>query len=337
MNFRSDTTASVHPAILDAIARANAGRVNSYGDDALTHALTARLCACFDADVEVLLTTSGTATNAIALAGMVDPWGAVLCHREAHIETDECGAPGFFAAGAKLVLIDGDAAKITVAGLHEALSRNQRGVHSVLPQALSISQCTERGAVYAPEEVQALTDAAHAAGLKVHMDGARFANAVAHLGCAPRAAAAGVDVLSFGATKNGAMAAEAIIVFDRTAVRGLDRLRKRSGHLVAKHRFLAAQMLAYLEDDLWLALARRANALALQIAAAAGDWVSAPVQSNHVFIRPGARLLAALRAGGADFYDWGPHGDEARLVVSWDHGADEVEALCALLRSLKTG
>ncbi|MGE0044139.1 MAG: low specificity L-threonine aldolase, partial [Hyphomonadaceae bacterium] len=229
-------------------------------------------------------------------------------------------------------------AKVTPDGLEEALTRNQRGVHSVLPTALSISQATEKGAVYSASEVAALADIAHRAGLALHMDGARLANAAVHLGASLRELTrdACVDVLSFGATKNGALAAEAIVVFDPKRAQGIARIRKRSGHLFSKHRYLAAQWLAYLEEDVWRANAARANGLAAKIGAVAGDWLSAPVETNQIFIKPGVEKLAALRRAGADFYDWGaPGSGEARLVVSWDHEEVQVDALCAAIAQLK--
>lgn len=338
MNFRSDNTASAAGEIMAALSAANEGRAPSYGEDALTKRVTQRFCDLFEADVTVFLTATGTAANAISIAALTDPWGAVLCHREAHIETDECGAPEFFSNGAKLVLIDGPAAKITPDGLREALARNQRGVHSVLPQALSITNATERGAAYSPADVSALAEIAHAANLGVHMDGARFANAVAHLKCKPADLThrAGVDVMSFGATKNGALGAEAVIVFNQARVGNVARLHKRSGHLLSKHRFIAAQMDAYLANGLWLTLAQRANRLAARIAEAASDWLSHPCESNNVFIKPGPETLAALRATGAEFHDWVAEGSgEARLVVSWDQKEDDVAKLVAEIAKLK--
>ena len=288
--------------------------------------------------MNVHLVATGTAANSIALAALTPPWGAIYCHREAHIETDECGAPTFFSGGAKLVLIDGPHAKIMPEGLREALARNQRGIHSVAPAAVSISQASERGACYTMDEVSALADIAHGAGLALHMDGARLANAAVHFrtGFRDLTRSCGVDALSFGATKNGAMAAEAIVLFGRGREEVVARVRKRSGHLLSKHRYIAAQMLAYIENDLWRANAERANALAARIGAAAGDWVSAPVETNQIFIKPGAANLAALRSAGADFYDWGPaDSGEARLVVSWDQDEAEVDALCAAIARLR--
>ncbi len=337
MDFRSDNTAPAHPAILAALIAANEGAAPSYGEDVLSKRLQAEMSALFERDARVFLVASGTAANAIALASAVPPWGAVLCHREAHIESDEGGAPEFYSGGAKLVLIDGDAAKITPAALEEALLRNKRGVHSVKPAALSISQTTERGAVYQNSEVSALSAIARREGLALHMDGARFANAIAALGCTPAEATwkAGVDLLSFGATKNGALSAEAIIAFDSAFAESIERRRKRGGQLICKSRYVAAQWLAYLEGGLWLQLAQRANALAVHLGQAAGAYLSVAVETSQVFIKPGAEKLAALRGQGAQFYDWGAEGSgEARLVVSWNQSEDDIVNMARLLAAL---
>lgn len=338
MNFKSDNTASAAAEIIAALTAVNHDHASAYGDDPWSRKLDEAFSALFERDVRVFTVASGTAANSIALASVVPPWGAILCHREAHIECDEGGAPEFFSGGAKLVLMEGGAAKVAPAALREAISRNGRGIHSVQPAALSISQTTERGAIYRPEEVAALGEVARGAGLAFHMDGARFANAVAALGCAPADLTwrAGVDLLSFGATKNGALAAESIIVFDPARADEVARRRKRGGHLFCKGRYPAAQFLAYLEGGLWLKFAARANALAAKLGAAAGPHLTLPVESNQVFIRPGAKALAKLRAAGAEFYDWGGEGSgEARLVVSWNQDEAGVERMCALLSSLR--
>ena len=338
MNFRSDNTAPAAPEIIAALTRVNEGAAPAYGEDQWSKLLDEKFSALFERDVRVFTVASGTAANAISIASLTPPWGAVLCHREAHIECDECGAAEFYSGGAKLVLIDGDAAKLTPATVHEAILRNDRGIHSVKPAAVSVSQTTERGAVYKPAEIAAIGTVAKAAGLGLHMDGARFANAVAALGCKPADITwrAGVDLLSFGATKNGAIAAEAIVCFDPARAEEIGRRRKRSGHLLSKGRFVAAQLLAYLEDDLWLKLARRSNALAARLAEAAGSHLSHPAESNQIFFRPGPAALEKLRAAGAEFYDWGaPGSGEARLVVSWDQSEADVEAMRAQLASLR--
>lgn len=336
MNFRSDNTAACAPEIMTAIAASNAGRAPSYGADDWTKQLDQRFSALFEREAHVFPVISGTAANAIALASVTPPWGSIYCHAEAHIERDELGAPEFYAGGAKLVLIDGPAAKLNAGALDRALSAGMRDEHCVKPSAISISQTTERGAVYRPSEVAAIVAIARTKGVALHMDGARFANAVAALDCAPAEVAAGVDLMSFGATKNGAMGAEAIVCFDRGAAEKIAIWRKRGGHLVSKSRFVATQLLAYLEDDLWLRLAARSNALAQRLAEAAGSILSHPVETNQVFVRPGVDGLARMRERGTDFYEWGEQGSgEARLVVSWDQSEAEIDVMCSLLRSLR--
>jgi threonine aldolase len=338
MNFRSDNTATAAAEIMAALTAVNEKPAPAYGEDQWSRELDEAFGALFEREVRVFTVATGTAANSISLASLVPPWGAVLCHREAHIACDECGAPEFYSGGAKLVLIDGPAARITPEALREGIARNARGVHSVKPAAVSISQASERGAVYRPEEVAALGEVARAEGLGFHMDGARFANAVAALRCKPADITwrAGVDMLSFGATKNGALAAEAIVVFDPKRAEEVERRRKRGGHLLSKGRYPAAQLLAYLEGGLWLKLARRANTLARKLGDAAGPHLSVPVESNQVFIKPGAEELAQLRAAGAEFYDWGGEGSgEARLVVSWNQNEADVEAMRGLLASLR--
>lgn len=336
--FKSDNTAPVAPEILAAIAAANTGYAAGYGDDEWSRRLDARYGALFEHEVRVFPVVSGTAANALALATLVPPYGAVLTHTEAHIVRDECGAPEFMSGGARLMLIDGPGAKLTPASIERTLAANPTAVHTVQPRAVSITQATELGTVYTPAEVRAIADCAHANGLALHMDGARFANAVAALNCEPSeiTAAAGVDVLSFGASKNGAMAAEAVVFFDRARIADFELRRKRAAHLVSKMRYLSAQLLAYVEDDLWLRLARRANALAARIATAAGSTLVLPTQANEIFLKLDAARIAALRAQDFAFYDWGAvDSGEIRLVVSWSQSEEDVEALCRALASLR--
>ncbi|MGQ0531992.1 MAG: threonine aldolase family protein [Caulobacteraceae bacterium] len=338
MNFCSDNTAPAAPEILAALKAANQGAAAPYGEDDWSKRLDEAFGVLFERDLRVFTVASGTAANAIALASAIPPWGAVLCDREAHIERDECGATEFFSAGAKLILMEGEAAKCTPAALEECIARNARDIHAVKPAAVSVSQTTERGAVYRPAELAALGEVAKRAGLALHMDGARFANAVAALSCRPADVTwrAGVDLLSFGATKNGALAAEAIVCFDLTLAEEIARRRKRSGHLFSKSRYAAAQLLAYLDDGLWLRLAGRANALARKLGEAAASCLSGPVESNQVFIKPGVAGLAKLREAGALFYDWPSEGSgEGRLVVSWHQAEADVEAMCGMLASLR--
>jgi len=333
MRFFSDNAAPAHPAVLAAMAAAN--RLDTaYDGDAWSARLDRAFSELFETEVAALWVTTGTAANALALAGLCPPHGAVICHREAHIHVDEAGAPEFFTGGAKLLLAGGDGAKLAPETVEQLAAAIRPDVHQVQPHALSITNATEYGRVYTPDEVAALGAVAAARGLGFHMDGARFANAIAFLGCTPAELSwrAGIDALSFGFVKNGGMAAEALIFF-RPDLAAVARIRrKRTGHLLSKGRYLAAQLLALLEDQQWLANARAANAGAALLAAAAGERLVHPVEANEVFLRLAPAEAAALRAQGFDFYDWGP--GEARLVVSWDQDAAAIRPLADAIAAL---
>jgi threonine aldolase len=341
-DFRSDNVAGAHPAILAALERANAGTASSYGEDDISRGLEARFRDLFETDCAVFPVATGTAANALALASLAPPWGAIYCHREAHIAEDECGAPEFFTGGAKLVLLDGAHAKLDAASLAAVLAGAGRGVqHRVQPAAVSISQASERGALYRPAEIAALAAAARAHGVALHMDGARFANAVAALGCAPADIAwrAGVEALSFGATKNGALAAEAVVFFRREAAEAFGYRRKRAGHLFSKMRFLSAQLAAYLDGGLWLANARHANAMARRLAeglkAVPGAHLADPVEANEVFVALPEAVVAGLEAAGFRFHRWeGEGGGLVRLVTAFNTAPEAVDALVAAARRL---
>ncbi|WP_033075552.1 threonine aldolase family protein [Sphingopyxis sp. MWB1] len=331
--FFSDNAAPVHPAVMEAMAAAN--RVDTaYDGDALSGALDAAFSDLFETECEALWIATGTAANSVILAHFTRPWQGIFCHQEAHIEVDECGAPGFYAGGAKLMTLPGDGAKIDLAALESALAGIRRDVHQVQPAAISITNATEYGLAWRPDEVAAVGDVARAHGLKLHMDGARFANALAFLDCAPADATwrAGVDALSFGFTKNGAMMAEAMVFFGGSGGAGLRELKKRGGHLLSKGRFVAAQIHAMLRDDLWRANARAANAGAAALAGACGERLLYPVEANELFVRLSAEEAARLRAAGFDFYDWGE--GAARLVVSWDQDAAAVAAFAGAIAAL---
>ena len=334
MRFFSDNAAAACPEVLAALHEAN--RLDTaYDGDAWSRRLNGAFSALFGTEVEALWVATGTAANSLALAALCPPYGSVLCHRDAHIQTDECGAPEFYTLGAKLLLGDGPGAKLTPATVEAMLATVRNDVHQVQPHALSITNATEYGCVYTPEETAALGALARARGLRFHLDGARFANAVASLGCSPAELSwrAGVDALSFGFTKNGGLSAECLVFFDRALAEATHYRRKRAGHLLSKGRYLAAQLLAMLKDDLWLRNARAANDAARRLAEAAGtDRLVHPVQANEVFIRVSAAEAAALRGLGFDFYDWGP--GEARLVTSWDSDPAQVDALAAAIRAL---
>jgi threonine aldolase len=346
MNFASDNAAAIAPEILAAITRANEGPALAYGNDACTKRVEQRFADIFEHEVAVFLVPTGTGANALAIAHLAPPWGAVLCHAESHIATDECGAPEFFGGGLKLIGLAGEAGKVSAETLATDLTERQwGGPHHVSPAVLSLSQATEAGTIYRPDEIRRLAEIAHGRGLAVHMDGARLANALARMNASPAEATwkAGVDVLSFGATKGGALAAEAVLFFDPARGAGMSERRKRGGHLVSKHRFIAAQMEAYLTDDLWLRLARRANAMADRLSdglARAGLAPVWPVEGNEVFVILPRQTSERLLAKGASFYPWTTDslpagvvpGREAvlvRLVTSFATTADEVDEFVA--------
>jgi threonine aldolase len=347
MDFASDNAAGIAPEILAAISQANEGAALAYGCDAWTRRVEEKLAAIFEQEVAGFLVSSGTAANALALAHLTEPWGAVLCHQEAHIATDECGAPEFYGGGIKLVGLAGEAGRIAPETLRRALGAGSwGGPHHVSPSVLSLSQATEAGTIYRPEEIRELAEIAHARGMSVHVDGARLGNALARLNASPAQATwmAGVDVLSFGATKGGTLAAEAVIFFDPHRAAGMPERRKRGGHLISKHRFLAAQIDAYLADDLWLKLARHANAMADRLAAglAAAELVPVwPVEANEVFVALPMQVDQRLRAAGASYHPWTTDslpkdvtldGDTTlvRLVTSFATSVEEVDRFVAL-------
>ncbi|HVF37908.1 MAG TPA: beta-eliminating lyase-related protein [Sphingomicrobium sp.] len=333
MHFFSDNAAAACPQVLEALAAAN-GLDTAYDGDASSRKLDGVFSDLFGKPVRALWTTTGTAANCLGLAALCPPHGAILCHEFAHIEQDEAGAPGFFTGGAKLTLLKGEGAKVSPEAVDEACARVRPDVHQVQPAALSITNATEYGLSYRPDEAAALGEVARRRGLGFHMDGARFANAIAFTGADPADVTwrAGVDVLSFGLVKNGGMSAEALIFFDPAKADVVPRLRKRAGHLLSKGRYLAAQILAMLEGDLWLANARAANAAAATLAEAAGGRLVYPVEANELFVRMTADEAAAIRAQGFDFYDWAP--GEVRLVTSWDQNMEAVARLAAAIEAL---
>jgi threonine aldolase len=332
--FKSDNTATVSEEILQAIVDANSGAAVPYGTDRWSERLNTVFGEFFGTEVRVFAVSSGTAANSLALATVCPPWGTVLTHAEAHIERDECGAPEFFTGGAKLSLVTGPGAKISAADLAARLDWFEPHVHGVQPRALSITQATERGAIYTPAEIAALAKIAHARGMRVHMDGARFANALVAQKVSPADLTwkSGVDVLSFGVIKNGGMNAEAVVFFDPALVADFEFRRKRAGQLFCKGRYASVQLLAYVETGVWRRNAERANALAARIAAAAPALLSEPLATNQVFMKMGQQRIDALGQQGFAFYPWGPVGSgEGRFVCSWDTPEEDVDALCAAL------
>lgn len=333
MRFFSDNAAPVHPKVMEAIAAAN--RVDTaYDGDEWSARLDGAFSDLFGTQVRAFWATTGTAANCLALAALCPPYRSTLCHKDAHIEVDEAGAPGFFTGGAKLALLEGGGAKVSAESVAAACDLIRKDVHQVQPAALSITNATEYGLVYRAAEVAALGECARERGLAFHLDGARIANAVASSGesLADMTWRAGVDAMSFGFVKNGGMSAEAVILFrtelaDEIAVR-----RKRAGHLLSKGRFLAAQILAMIDDDLWLDNARAANAAAQRLATAAPHRLVHPVEANEIFLRVSAAEAQSLRAKGFDFYDWGP--GEIRLVTSWDQQGEPLDRLAEALAAL---
>jgi threonine aldolase len=333
MRFFSDNAAPAHPTVMEAIAASNRLDTAYDGDD-WSARLDGAFSDLFGTEVRAFWVATGTAANCLALAALCPPYGAILCHKDAHIEVDEAGAPGFFTGGAKLVLLEGEGAKLSPQTVAAACDSIRDDVHQVQPAAISITNVTECGLVYRASEVADLGQIAKQRGLALHMDGARFANALAASGDSPADVTwrAGVDALSFGFTKNGGVNAEALILFrtelaDEIAVR-----RKRAGHLLSKGRMLAAQILAMLEDDLWLGNARAANAAAQRLAAAAPERLVYPVEANELFLRVSDEEGASLRAQGADFYEWGP--GQIRFVTSWDSDPEAIDQLAAAIAAL---
>ena len=329
--FLSDNAATVHPKLWEAMRAADAPDA-PYDGDALSEAMNDRFSEVFGRECAAIWIATGTAANCLALATMVQPHGGVVCHEEAHIEVDEGGAPGFYLHGAKLMLAKGESAKLTPANISAVLDPIRDDVHQVQAHAISITQASEYGCSYRPGELAALGDLAKARKLGLHMDGARFANAVAYLGGSPAEAVGPCDTLAFGFIKNGGMSAEALVMFDPAQADLVKYRRKRAGHLQCKGRYQAAQILAMLDGDLWLENARVANAAAAEIAGACGDRLLHPVEANELFVRLSTDEREGLRAQGFDFYDWGEN--SARFVTAWNTPQEDAMALAKAIVSL---
>jgi threonine aldolase len=333
MRFFSDNAAAAHPKVIEAITASN--RVDTaYDGDEYSKRLDGAFSELFETEVRAFWVGTGTAANCLALAALCPPYRGILCHQHAHIHVDEAGAPEFFSGGARLILLDGPGAKVTPDAVDSVCDDIRNDVHQVQPAALSITNATEYGLVYRAAEVAELGQLAKERGLAFHMDGARFANALATTGESPADVTwrAGVKAMSFGFIKNGGLNAEALILFDTDLADEIAVRRKRAGHLVSKGRMLAAQILALLENGLWLDNARAANAAAQSLARACGDRLVYPVEANELFLTVSAEESANLLAQGFDFYDWGP--GEIRLVTSWDQRAEDVERFAAALAAL---
>lgn len=346
MNFASDNVYGVHPSIMAALAAANGGTAPSYGGDGFTQKAEEKLKEIFGCDLRAFLVMTGTAANGLSLSAITPGHGAIICHGEAHIAVDECNSPEHFTGGAKIIGLHGPGGKITPAMVEKTLKGFIRGEHDPKPKGVSLTNATELGTVYSPAEVKAFSDLIRPRGMKLHMDGARFANALAGLGVTPAELTwkSGVDVLSFGATKNGAMMLEAVVFFDLALAEEFAYRRMRSGQLISKSRYLGAQMLAYLENDLWLENARRANALAQKLSKGLSQFpmirIPNPVQANEVFAVMPRTLYDRMLASGAKFYDWMPDSlgdairpDEvfARFVLSFATPEEDIDAFLHLI------
>lgn len=337
LNFRSDNVGTAAPEILRAIEAANLGPAASYGDDDYSALLDTRFSTLFETEVTVFPVSTGTAANAISLSACARPWGAIYCHQEAHVHTSEAGATEFYSGGAKLLALPGAEYKLAPATLRDALAGAERGIRNrSQPDAVTITQASEYGTVYRREDIAAIGTLAREAGMLFHMDGARFANALAALGCSPADMTwrAGVDILSFGATKNGGMNADAIVVFNPALADPLSYRLRRAGQTWSKMRFSSAQLLAYIENDLYLRLARHANTIAARIgrdlSALPGIELVAPVEANMLFLRMPDRAIDAITAAGARFGR--RRGGVIRLVTRFDMPDAQADRLIDVVR-----
>jgi threonine aldolase len=340
LGFASDNIAGASPEVMEALVACNAGQASPYGTDDATARVERKLSELFERDVSVFLVPTGTAANALSLAAMCPPWGSVLCHPASHINNDECGAPEFYTNGAKLVTVDGFSAKIDVDKLRQATRVKVGDVHAVQPSCVSITQATEVGSVYTLDEIGAIGEICKSSSVRLHMDGSRFANALVSLDCSPADMTwkAGVDALSFGATKNGVLAAEAIVLFDPSLATQMGYRRKRAGHLFSKMRFMSAQIEAYLSGDLWLRNARQSNSMARHLVEGLKplpnvDVLGAP-EANIVFCRLPAVVIEGLLEAGFVFYHdrWEP--GVVRFVTSFATTAGDVDNLIANVKRL---
>lgn len=332
MNFCSDNVTGASPEILAALMAANEGDAMPYGADDYTTKLTQQLRDIFETHVTVFPVATGSAANSLALASLTPPYGSIYCHQESHINVDECGAPEFYTGGAKLVTLAGENGKLNAQDLEQSLQQAGIGfVHHVQPAAISLTQATEAGTIYQPDEIAAIAEVAKCYNLKVQMDGARFANALVNGGCsaAEMTWKAGVDVLCLGATKNGAIAAEAVIFFDSKLAESFPYRQKRGGHLFSKMRFLSVQLSAYLTDDLWLKNAHHANQMARELFKGLSQIPNTklrhPVEANEIFIELPKPVIEGLQKDGFQFYPWqGEH--LIRLVTAFNTHPDDVQA-----------
>ena len=340
--FMSDNTACACPEVMDAIVAANSGTAASYGADPWSERLQRTLSQVFETDVAVFPVVTGTASNALALSAVTPAFGTIYCHEFAHIYTDECGAPELFTGGAKLIPLRGDNARFSAADLASTI-RGHGNVHHAQPSTVSITQASEAGTVYRLDEISEIAEVSQSHGLTVHMDGARFANGLVSLGVGPAEMTwkAGVKVLSFGGTKNGCLAAEAVVFFEPGMAEIFPYLQKRGGQLLSKMRFVSAQLEAYLSDDLWLCNARHANAMATRLSAGLavlpGIELAYPTESNEVFVRLPSSTVERLKSAGFVVNEGELDGSAARFVTTWNTEPEDVDSLLAALAEQNEG
>jgi threonine aldolase len=348
MNFASDNVYGVHPQIINALAEVNSGTAPSYANDDYSKKSEEQLSRVFEKDVRAFLVTTGTVANGLSLSTITPGYGAILCHTESHIFWDECNSPELFTGGAKIMGLSAPGGKLTPAIIDAKLKTLVRNTHDPKPKGVSITNASELGTVYSPTETQAISDLIRPRGMKLHLDGARFANAVAGLNCSPADLTwkSGVDVMSFGATKNGAMMLEAVVFFDTSLAEDFSHRRMRAGQLISKGRYLGAQMLAYLKDDLWLENARIANGLARELAEGLRQSlvvrIAHPVEANIIYAIMPRALNDRLIAAGVKFYPRmanelvGQIKDDeilVRLVLSFATPEADVDRLLGLVRA----
>lgn len=339
MNFKSDNYYGVHPSILQAIVDANPGSAGSYGHDTYSEEMTRRLAEVFEHDVVCFLTCTGTVCNSLCLSAICPPYGTIYCTKEAHICNDECNAPAFFCCGAKMVECNASPSKLDIDAVKRDMEWSYGNPpHSTKPSCITITQSTELGLVYTLDELKRIGEFAHANGLHLHLDGARFANALESLKCTPAEMTwkVGVDVMSFGATKNGGLMGEVVIFFNKELAKNFEYIHKRAGQLMSKTRFFAAQIIAYLKDDLWRKLARHSNDMAKQLEAVLskveGVEVTLPVEANELFVRMPKTVAEEMWALGAEFYEWDTKESVYRLVTSWATTPEMIDNFVAALK-----
>ena len=342
--FGSDNQAGAHPQILEALTSANTGMAYGYGNDALTQRVEERINTLFEHECITFLVSTGTAANALALSALCQPWGGIYCHNGAHVINDENTAPEFFTGGARQIPIAGPEGKPDLDALNKAISSAQtHGIHNVKPAVISLTNATECGTVFTSDELAAYGSLAKQHQMALHVDGARFSNAVVSTGASPAALTwqSGVDVLTFGATKNGAIAAEMVIFFNKQFADDFAYRRKRAGHLWSKHRFLAAQIDAFFHNDLWLKNAQHANAMATRLArglsTVRGIGIPWPVEANEIFATMPAALIQQLRQRGFEFYDWPAADNMVRLVTSFNTSTDDIDCFINSAHQLAGG